>query len=336
MKKLLLSLLAGVMLAGCGTATDSGTPEVKHEDVQAIVEQTSSQIDEILAESQALSSGFDLKVLSPTGAPAVAALPAALGSDITFVDGADALQAALVSPDSEYDVVIAPSNLGLKLASAGKSAYKMLGVVTWGNLYIVGKTGTDKDPSSWTKVGAFGEQAVTGIVFNAVYGDKIDPSAVTWYNSTAEAAAALLAGEVDVAMLAEPNATATIGKAKENGLELEIIDDVQAEYSENGFPQAAMFVKEEAYANKKEAIDLAYTLMNAFSTLSEPLTAEEIDGLMKEVGGAEALGVPNAEIIAKTWDRLNINVVKASDHMDELKNYAQLFGIEDITNAVLN
>ena len=230
MKKLITGLLAGLLLVGCGTATSTQAPEVTQENVEEVVQQIDDQTQDLLAQAQAQAEAFDIKILSPNGAPALAVLPAAVGGKVDFVDGADALQAAFVNPDGDYDLIVAPSNLGLKLASAGKTAYKMLGVVTWGNLYIVAKTGTDKDPSTWEKVAAFGEQSVTGIVFNTVYGNKIDSSKITWYNSTAEASAALIAGDADVAMLAEPNATATIAKAKENGLELEIIDDVQSGY----------------------------------------------------------------------------------------------------------
>ena len=335
MKKLITGLLAGLLLAGCGTATSEQLPEVTQENVEEVVSQIDSTTEDLLAQAQEQAAAFDLKILSPSGAPALAVLPTALGGSVDFVDGADALQAAFVNPDGDYDLIVAPSNLGLKLASAGKSAYKMLGVVTWGNLYIVAKAGTDKDPSTWENVAAFGEQSVTGIVFNTVYGDKVDSSKVTWYNSTAEASAALLAGEADVAMLAEPNATASIAKAKENGLELEIIDDVQSAYGEGGFPQAALFVKEDSYANKKEVIDAAYLLMNAFSSLKEPLTAEQLQGMIDQAGGNEALGLPKAEVIANVWPRLNINVVKAADVKDQLTKYAGLFGIEDISSAIV-
>ena len=334
MKKLITGLLAGLLLVGCGTATSTQAPEVTQENVEEVVQQIDDQTQDLLAQAQAQAEAFDIKILSPNGAPALAVLPAAVGGKVDFVDGADALQAAFVNPDGDYDLIVAPSNLGLKLASAGKTAYKMLGVVTWGNLYIVAKAGTDKDPSTWENVAAFGEQSVTGIVFNTVYGDKIDSSKITWYNSTAEASAALIEGKADVAMLAEPNATATIAKAKENGLELEIIDDVQSAYGEGGFPQAALFVKEDSYANKKETIDAVFTMMNAFSSLETPLTADQLQGMIDAAGGAEAMGVPAAQMIEKVWPRLNINVVKASEHKADLEKLAGLFGIEDISAAL--
>ncbi len=345
MKKTISLLLAGLMmLAGCGTdtsaavqAVESAVPDVTAvpEQVEQAVEEAGPVIDEALAENE-IGEALKLKILAPNGAPALAVLPiAALGGDVTFVDGADALQAALVNPNPEYDVIIAPSNLGMKLTVAGKSDYQTLGIVTWGNLYTVGKSDLSEDPSTWTKVAAFGEQSVTGIIFKKLYGDKIPESAITWYNSTAEAAAALLSGEADVAMLAEPNATATIGKAKQNGVDLKFLTDLQKDYGEGGFPQAALFVRKDKYAENSKVFDQLVSSLAEFgkhnSALSEEYLVEEINN----AGGAEKFGIPSAEIAAKTWARMNINPSFAKDHIDELKEYGTLFGIEDITNAVI-
>ena len=344
MKKLLSILLAGVMLAGCGTDTSEAIPEVTalpEEAAQAVeqaTEEISGGIEDITAQAQELGENVELKILSPSGAPALSLIPAVLGGvTVDFVDGADPLQAALVNPTPEYDIIVAPSNLGMKLAEGGKSPYKMLGIVTWGNLYMVAKKGTSFDPSTWTKVAAFGEQSVTGKVFSEVYGNSLNMDEVTWYNSTAEAAAALLSGEADVAMLAEPNATASIGKAKENGLDLEIIANVQEAWAEgNGFPQAALFVREDAYTEKKADIDAVFALMQVFSLSAGELGEEAIAQAIESAGGAELFGIPNAQIAAKVWKRLNINVTPAKDHIEDLKTFGAMFGISDVEPLIIS
>ena len=347
MKQLFTALLAGLLLVGCGTSTtteapvavDSQSTEELTEKIEETVKEASENvsIEELVANSGFKADG--LTILSPSGAPALSLIPAVLaGANVNFVDGADPLQAALVNPSPEYDVIIAPSNLGLKLAEAGKTSYRMKGVATWGNLYIVAAKGTSNDASTWTNVASFGEQSVTGKVFADVYGDALNMDEVTWYNSTAETSAALLAGEADVAMLAEPNATATIAKAKENGKELEIIDDVQMRFAGTsgiGFPQAAIFVSEAAYAEKKDQIDSMFNLMSDFSMQVHALDADAIAALIEACGGAEKFGVPSAQVVGKVWDRLNINVVDAREHMDELQKFAPLFDIQDVEAALL-
>ncbi len=344
MKKLISILLAGMMLAGCGQATDSGKAEEAVKEAEEIKEQVEEAVsgEGLTSFFETLQAGAegnsDIKILSPSGAPALSLIPAMLGADVTIVDGADPLQAALVNPNPEYDIIVAPSNLGMKLAASGKSSYKMLGVLTWGNLYIVGEKGTSNDASTWENVASFGQDSVTGKVFASVYGEDLNLDDVTWYNSTAEAASALIAGDAKVAMLAEPNATATIAKAKENGIDLEILDDVQARYAGAtglGFPQAALFVNEETYKENKDQIDKMFDLLTMFSSDIHKLSAEEIGQLIDLAGGAEKFGVPNAQIVGKVWDRLNINVVKASDYEERLQDFGKLFGIEDVSGTIL-
>ena len=75
-------------------------------------------------------------------------------------------------------------------------------------------------------------------------------------------------------------------------------------------------------------------MMNAFSSLETPLSADQLQGMIDAAGGAEAMGVPAAQMIEKVWPRLNINVVKASEHKADLEKFAGLFGIEDISAAL--
>ena len=82
-------------------------------------------------------------------------------------------------------------------------------------------------------------------------------SKVTYYNAVSDVQAQVLAGKCQYALMAEPAATATIGKAKQNGTTLKIVASLQELYQkqsgsiEAGYPQAAIFVK-----NKDDVKDL--------------------------------------------------------------------------------
>ena len=193
MNKFTKALLAVLLLAGCSTADDPA-------------EETP---DEPAAEKT------DLKILAPSGAPSVALLGAFEdGFEITTVDGPDALQAAFVSPEAEYDVIVAPTNLGVKLIQAGKAQYKLYDVLVWGNLYMIG-TSADILEQEDARIAAFGEAAVSGLVFKKEFPELAEKT--IWYPSVADARAALLGGSVDATLIAEPAATATIAAGKEKG-----------------------------------------------------------------------------------------------------------------------
>ena len=51
--------------------------------------------------------------------------------------------------------------------------------------------------------------------------------------------------------------------------------------------------------------------------------------------GAETLSVPNGTIVSKTWPRLNINIVRASEVADDIKEFLEIFGITDVEKGIL-
>ena len=190
-----------------------------------------------------------VSILCPTGAPALAIMGAYGLEDVTidYVEGTDVLTAELSKEDSQYDIIVAPTNLGAKLYTKNP-AYNLEAVLTWGNLYLVGPEGTDVKSADIT-IGAFGEGAVPGLVFNNVAkSENLSPN-VTFFGSVQEAQQNLLGGKVDVALLAQPVATATIAKAKELDKNLTVLMNLQTAFAKAqgletvGYPQASMFVK---------------------------------------------------------------------------------------------
>ena len=113
------------MVAGCSTPAEEETVEVTEENAEEVAEEIVEEIAEDTGAEVVVTEG--LSILTPTGAPAVAMIPAMLEESYTVatVDGTEVLQAAFVNPAHEYAVIVAPSNLGGKVASAGKTTYKM-------------------------------------------------------------------------------------------------------------------------------------------------------------------------------------------------------------------
>lgn len=267
-----------------------------------------------------------LKILSPSGAPAIslAHLICEDQHEIVVVDGSDVLQASFVNPDAEYDMIVAPTNLGVKLAQSGKSEYRLVAVITWGNLYVVAKEGTEL--SNTMKFAAFGENAVPGLVFERLKAHlSIDDA--NYYNSVTEAQAALLSSNADAALIAEPAATATIAKGKQNDLNLSIVGDLQAlwetETGFDGYPQAGIFIRvtEENEAVIDDVLQQIQTTLTHYENNADALK-EDI-----ETASAEKLGVPSSDIIVKSYSRLGLDYRSASECEEELRDFLSLFNI---------
>lgn len=314
MKKVLISCLTLLLITGCTTNPKKAEP----------------------TESPATQESINLKVLAPKGAPALSVIPYAKENAemVTFVDGTDVIQAAFVNPNPEFDVIIAPTNLGSKLAANGKTKYKLLGVITWGNLYLV--SDNEEALHNEGNLAAFGEGAVPGKIFEETVKEIVP--VVTYYNSFTDAQAALLTGNANVALLAEPAATATILKAKEAGKDFKIILDLQEAMKEQtgtyGYPQAGIFVLEDSYKQNQIEFDNLTTLINNYIlevSENKDILAVDIDALKPE-----ELGVPNSKIVVETWERMNISYQPAGPAEKELIEFLKLFGIQEITNVIIN
>lgn len=287
--RLLLSLLMIVSISGC--AQESKNEESVKDDT--------------------------LQIICPTGAPSLSLV--SVYEDITkngkidFVDGSDQLVAQLSKANSEYNVIIAPINVGAKLIAGKQSNYKMAGVLTWGNLYLVG-TGEDALQSQG-EIALFGQGAVPGMIYDHV---KIDTTLTPqYYNSATLVQQQLLSSKASVGMLAEPLATATIAKAKENGLTLSIIKDLQKEYGKDGYPQATVFVKEGT--NCDQFIKKVDDFTNG--------DYKDLDQYLEKVG-TDTLGLPAAAIVEKTIDRQNLHYIDIHDCQDQVKDFLKLYNIQ--------
>lgn len=262
-----------------------------------------------------------ISLLTPQGATALAAISVYNNeyADVTSVAGSDVITSELAKEDATYDVIIAPLNIGAKMIEKESTKYRLDSIITWGNLYLVGNDDyQENDP-----IAAFGEQAVPGLVLRYVQPDV----QATYYNSAQDVQAQILGGKANAGVLAEPAVSATIAKAKEKGIELKIIENLQESYAKKsgsetvGFPQAAIFVKE----GSEDKVQDALKQINEF-TNNTKATADELTPLI-EHAGVDNLGVPNAQIAIQSWARQNIKYVKANEVRDEITTFLKLFNI---------
>jgi NitT/TauT family transport system substrate-binding protein len=270
-----------------------------------------------------------LSIMSPKGAPALSLIPL-LKEDvdsIELVDGADLLSAELIK--GEKDLIIAPVNLGASIVSKGSTNYVLYGIVTWGNLYIVG---SEVQAAVYPlELAAFGDQAVPGLVLESMHPEDYNK---TYFNAVSDVQAQLLAQKFSLGMLAEPLASATLAKASQNNLKLVIVEDLQATWFEktgyDNYPQAALFVKRELSEESLKQVEDRFTKMQTFVlTVSEDST--ELKNSIETLG-ADVLGVPSADLVLTAWDRMNIELIKAQDVKETIEAFLELFNLEALQN----
>lgn len=265
-----------------------------------------------------------VSILAPQGAPALATLPFCDQETVTtdYVSGSDPLSAELIKNDSTYDVIIAPINLGTKLMEKENTPYRLAAVITWGNLYIVGENSYQNGDA----FAAFGEAAVPGTILN----HYADIENVTYFSSVQDVQAQLLSGKVKAGLLAEPAATATIAKAKEKGMTLAVLQDLQEKDTpdgQKGYPQAAVFVKD---MDKTKAV-----LADIEQFLNEGYQNQDQVSTWIEAIGPEQLGIPNAKIALSTWDRQNLKYADARTVKNDIAEFLKLFKITFQENMLI-
>lgn len=126
-----------------------------------------------------------LKILAPTGAPAVALYRFAGSENLETTTNPQTGLMPMFKTNN-YDVIIAPTQGGLTQIMKQNANYKIAATITFGNFYIV-SMGTDDDQTlnEGDKVCIFQENDIPGKVFNYTYSDlKLDVTAVNAVSDT--------------------------------------------------------------------------------------------------------------------------------------------------------
>ncbi|MGB7594735.1 MAG: hypothetical protein WBL80_04165 [Erysipelotrichaceae bacterium] len=277
----------------------------------------------------------ELNILTPTGAPAATLIPLMLDEtkdQITIVDGAEAIGAALVK--GSYDVIVAPVNLGITLASKGNSDYILYGVLTWGNLYVVGDETAALGQAG--DLALFGQAAVPQKIWDTVKSSLGNLRTEIYYNAVSDVQVQLLSKKMNLGLMAEPAVTATIAKAKAQGLTLHVVADLQSAWKGvtglDNYPQAGLFIKKAADKKVRAAVDARFKQIAAFVKTIDA-DPNLISASVDEIGAAN-LGVASGAIIASAWKRMNIKIVKAKDATSEIEAFMKLFGMNSVSEFI--
>ena len=209
----------------------------------------------LLVSCTACAEEYVITASAPSGAPALALATIAVENpeNFTFV-AAETISAEFANQNSDF--IIAPLNAGAKLYKAGKSTYKLAGVVSWGNLYIASqKAGFTLESLNGATVVLFGENTINAsVVKYALEQNGIAPASIEYLGSAANTQSLLLSDAEAIVVTAEPALTAA--KMKNAAITAYAVNDLfKAATGYEGYTQAALFVKAETIEKHPEAVN---------------------------------------------------------------------------------
>lgn len=258
-----------------------------------------------------------IKVVLPSGTPlmAIGTLLDNPKYEFTIVNGQDPLQAAFL--ENEYDLIIAPFNLGAKLYLAGKSTYQILSIITTNNTYIMSRTEiSDLSELNGKKIMTYGTGSSPWIAYKAL-ASKYNLSLEEVSQSSASDVSNLFATgstEADVFLGAEPNITVLKEKKKLDFYVINVCDYLkdEADY----FIQACIFVKKDCKISDKsiQRIEEAVRYANDKPAAYASNVLEKND-FFKTLG---------EEVIEKAIENCNITYLKAKDNKAVIEKFCSL------------
>lgn len=201
-----------------------------------------------------------LTMYAPDGAPALA-ISKFINDDETFgvlenveykVVSASTIGAQMITGNA--DIIVLPVTAASKLYKANKDdPYKLVSVVTHGNLYVMSDKPTTLDQLKGQVVGVIGQGQVPDVTFKGILKNKnieyvisetavLDKVAIRYFDDASTMLPLLKKGVLSTGLLPEPAATKLTTLASDKTW---YRLDVQKEYDQlgYGYPQAVMMVK---------------------------------------------------------------------------------------------
>lgn len=263
----------------------------------------------------------EVSIVVPQGNPfiAVGNLVGEENIKIDSVNGAAGVKQALVA--GEYDIVVAPLNLGAQLFVKGQSKYVLNSVIALGNTYIVSNKNTKLDSLQDLEgktILAYSQGGTPDIILQYVLKSNNINVTIEYQPSITEVVPFFIQGQYDFILAAEPVITNL--KVKKNK-ELNVLN--LQDYTDNTIMQAAVFVKPESA--KQESIDAVIKkIKENIKTMNEDPKAYADSIVTKDVYFSD-LG---ADIISTSLPNANLSFLSAKDNKTKIESYLTMIGYE--------
>ena len=266
----------------------------------------------------------DLKIACPSGAPALSLYNMYAKDNVEINADANNV-AAYLSPDSQKDVVIAPTNLVVGKVMKGNAPFKLAAVITAGNFFLA-STGND-DNGTLDKddyVVLFQQNSLPDRLYQYVYGN--DFTNLHYVTAASNAAACLISGtnvadnnaSVDYVLVPQPALTPALQKAKTTRSDvadkITIYGDLQSEYAQKtgdaNITQASIFIKNTDDEEKIKKINklLDDLCDNIDGLISGRINLDQELGNLAETELSSKFGAPNLTVLKKVVSENSLNL----------------------------
>lgn len=190
-----------------------------------------------------------VSVMAPTGTPTLGIAKALEEEfiDEKIVSGADLLIAEFTK--GEYDIIVAPVNLGAKFYNENDNfKYQLYETIVWGSYYLASTSEIESFESLERKtITVFGKNSTPDVVFRTLVASKNMNVTIEYVDDVNTANQFLMSGKAEIIVSAEPSIT------KISGTKTIYTLDLQNEWMKlTGsihLPQAGIFVNKERITN---------------------------------------------------------------------------------------
>jgi NitT/TauT family transport system substrate-binding protein len=257
----------------------------------------------------------EVTMIVPFGSPALSQLYMQESADylVDIVQGSDPLVAAFGS--RSHDVIFAPTNLGAKMYQA-KPDYIMLGVIVWGNYYLVTEDLTIQNISDLNQksVVIFGQNQTSDIIFKYIINHHGINVNITYVENVTQATETYLLDTSKIVLVAEPSLS-RIMMLKPNSKTIDIQDEYKKIQGQDTYPQAGVFVR----ANLKKSVmnQIKEDLKNSIDLANE--NPSQAASLAITLG----INLPHT-VLTEAIPRSNLRFSTAKESKDLLEDYFNL------------
>lgn len=246
-----------------------------------------------------------ITLIAPTGTPTLIlgeSIEEYGAVDTQIVNGPTALGAEFAK--GQKDIIVAPVNLGAKLAASSEDfKYVLFSTIVWCNYYIV----STEEISNFAQldgkdVTVFGLNSTPDIVFKSlVKHHNITPN-VEYVASVNDANSALLTNKANIIVSAEPALSALLTKGSYHVYSLAEAWTEMAGFDGADVPQAAIFVK-------KDSIDKTEAFLNkVVENINNVL--ENKEEAVQAAKRVDAMLAPSEQVLVEAIERCNFKIVE--------------------------